>query len=54
MAWKYKTVMPKVIGERIELIKPKDLIDLVSKRLDYIYSVLAESTYQIELSNITE
>jgi ATP synthase A1 C subunit len=51
-AWKYKHLMPTVIGAMFELLDRSDLIDLVSRNFDYIYSILARTSYQIELSRI--
>lgn len=50
-AWKYKRITPKVIGQRLELIEAKDIVDLVGKRLDYIHLMLSKTPYRIELQD---
>jgi len=51
-AWKYKRLTPNVIGQRLELIESKDIVDLVGRRLDYIHSMLLKTPYQLELQDI--
>ncbi len=41
-----------VIGQKLELIESKEIIDLVGKKTDYIYSMLSKTPYQIELQEI--
>ncbi|MEE8570621.1 MAG: V-type ATPase subunit [Candidatus Bathyarchaeia archaeon] len=52
MAWKYKRLTTMVIGQRLELIESKDIIDLVGKKMDYIHLMLSKTPYQIELQEI--
>lgn len=51
-AWKYKRVMPKVLVDQLRLIRPRDMIDLVGRPADHVYSVLAKTSYQKEISQI--
>jgi V/A-type H+-transporting ATPase subunit C len=51
-AWKYKRLTPSVIGQSLELIESKDIVDLVGRRLDYIHSMLLKTPYQLELQDI--
>ncbi|MEE9510229.1 MAG: hypothetical protein V3V81_07020, partial [Candidatus Bathyarchaeia archaeon] len=51
-AWKYKHLTTMVIGQKLELIESKEIIDLVGKKTDYIYSMLSKTPYQIELQEI--
>jgi V/A-type H+-transporting ATPase subunit C len=53
-AWKYKRLTPNVIGQRLELIESKDIVDLVGKRLDYIHLMLSKTPYHIELQDIQD
>ena len=50
--WKYKSLTPTVIGAMLELLDRKDIVDLVSRSFDYIYSILTQTSYRIEISKI--
>jgi len=52
-AWKYKQLMPKVLVSKLRLIPAKDLVDLVGSSPDRIYSQLAKTSYQKEISEIS-
>lgn len=52
-AWKYKKVMPKVLVSKLRLIPAKDMADLVGGPSDRIYSQLAKTSYQKEISEIS-
>lgn len=51
-AWKYKSVMPKVIVAKLRLIELKDMVDLAGRSLHSIRSILAKTPYQKEISEI--
>jgi len=52
-AWKYKRLMPKVLVSKLRLIPAKDLVELVGSSPDRIYSYLAKTSYQKEISEIS-
>jgi len=52
-AWKYKQLMPKVLVSKLRLIPARDLVDLVGSSPDRIYSQLAKTSYQKEISEIS-
>lgn len=52
-AWKYKKVMPKVLVSKLRLIPAKDMADLIGGPSDRIYSQLAKTSYQKEISEIS-
>ena len=53
-AWKYKRLTPKVIGQRLELIESKEIIDLIGKNIDHIHLMLSNTPYQTELQDIQD
>jgi len=52
-AWKYKKVMPRVLVSKLRLILAKDIVNLVGSSPDRIYSQLAKTSYQKEISEIS-
>ncbi len=44
--------MPTVLGAMLELLDRNDIVDLVSRSFDYIYSILTKTPYLIEISKI--
>jgi len=52
-AWKYKQLMPKVLVSKLRLIQTKDMLDLIGSPLDRVYSELAKTPYQKEISEIS-
>jgi len=50
--WKYKQIMPEVILAKHSLIETKNIVDLVGKSVDYIYTMLLKTPYQVEISAI--
>jgi len=51
-AWKYKSLMPKVIVSKLRLISPKDLADMCGRSLDVILSMLAKTPYRFDIESI--
>ena len=51
-AWKYKRVMPKIITEKLRLIDPKDMKELVGRSLQDLCLALADTTYREAISEI--
>ncbi|MFC1487385.1 V-type ATPase subunit [Thermoproteota archaeon] len=51
-AWKYKRLMPKITVAKLQLMKQKNITDLVGMNLDYIYSMLEKTPYKPEISEI--
>jgi len=51
-AWKYKRTTPAALVARLQLIRQKDLIDLVGKPTSQILSALAKTPYQREIAEL--
>lgn len=49
-AWKYKRVMPRIMVDKLKLIEPKKITDLVGTSLHHISSVLEKTPYRAEIS----
>lgn len=52
-AWKYKRVMPEVIVAKLRLIEPNDIVELAGRRPRDVHSMLAKTSYQAEVSEIS-
>ena len=52
-AWKYKRLTPKVIVSKLRLIDPAKLVDMSTKSLDAISSILTETAYQPDILNLS-
>jgi len=50
--WKYRRLTPKVLVSKLRLIDQNDTVDLADKDLDHVYSLLAKTAYQQEISEI--
>ena len=51
-AWKYKRVMPKLTVYKLKLIEPKRITGLVGMSLNHISSVLENTPYNAEISDV--
>ena len=51
-AWKYKRIMTKVTVAKLQLMKPKQITDLLGTDLRHIFSTLEKTQYNIDLSKI--
>jgi len=51
-AWKYKRTTPAALVARHQLIRQKDLVDLVGKPTSQILSALAKTPYQKEIAEL--
>lgn len=51
-AWKYKRVMPKITVEKLKLMDPPQITGLVGMRLHQICSVLENTPYKAEISEV--
>jgi len=52
-AWKYKQLMPKLTVDKLKLMDPKQITGLVGTSLFQISSVLQNSPYKTEVTDIT-
>ena len=48
-AWKYKRVMPRLTVDKLKLMEPKQITDLVGMSLHHISSVLERTPYNTEI-----
>ena len=51
-AWKYKRVMPKLTVDKLKLMEPNQVTGLVGMSLHHISSVLENTPYQAEISEV--
>lgn len=51
-AWKYKRVMPRITVDKLRLMEPKRITDLVGMSLPHISSVLEKTPYRAEISEV--
>ena len=52
-AWKYKQVMPRLTVDKLNLMEPKRITDLVGLSLHHISSVLEKTPYSAEISEVS-
>jgi V/A-type H+-transporting ATPase subunit C len=52
-AWKYKQVMPRITIEKLKLLEPKRIINLVGMSLHHISSELEKTPYGAEISELS-
>lgn len=51
-AWKYKRIMPKLTVDKLKLMKPKRITGLVGMSLHHISSVLENTSYNTQISEV--
>jgi len=51
-AWKYKRVMPRLTVDKLKLMEPKKITNLVGMSLHHISSVLENTPYRAEISEV--
>ena len=51
-AWKYKQVMPRITVEKLKLMEPKKITNLVGMSLHNISSELEKTPYRTEISEL--
>ena len=52
-AWKYKQVMPRLTVDKLKIMEPKRITDLVGMSLPHISSVLEKTPYRAEISEVS-
>ncbi len=52
-AWKYKQVMPRIIVEKLKLLEPKRITNLVGMSLNHISSELEKTSYSAEIFELS-
>ena len=51
-AWKYKQVMPRITVEKLKLLEPKKITNLIGMSLNHISSELEKTSYRAEMSEL--